>query len=350
MKPDSKVIKVKVIDASPTGLTIEKARLIKDGLKIIETKRKRNKISRRELITEELSTSEEVFYLKKLANKQKITSGPDYKVFNVTVKPALLGSYKLEATIDGKDVAYTNIYTKPDFRIDSINPQVVNFGSEVTFAITGKGLNSFTNVVFSGDGITIKDFECLNDNLIKVKAFIGSASKPGFRDVGISNTLAGSTSVLTFGLYVGPVDGKDGEDGKDGLDGKDGIQGEIGPQGTAGLDGMGICNNATDSLMIFANNRPPGSQADVFLDPVLCNLTLGIPVGFNGYNGSNGSDGMTGATGATGLSSLIKVTNEPEGSNCNDGGIKVQTGIDSNSNNVLDTSEVATINYVCGDD
>ncbi|MBI2995990.1 MAG: hypothetical protein HYY52_04725 [Candidatus Melainabacteria bacterium] len=59
VRPDSKVVKVKVIDASPTGLSIEKARLIKEGLKIIETKRKRNRVSRQDLIREEeLSTHE----------------------------------------------------------------------------------------------------------------------------------------------------------------------------------------------------------------------------------------------------------------------------------------------------
>lgn len=274
VRSDSKVVKVKIIDASPTGLNIEKARLIKEGLKIIETKRKRSRVSTQDLITEELSTNEEIFYLNRLNNKQKITNGSDYKVFNVTVKPALLGSYRLEATIDGKDVAYTNIYTKPDFRIDSINPQIVNFGSEITFTITGKGLNSFTNLVFSGvnnAGITIREFESLDDGLLKVKVFISPTAKPGFRDVGISNSLTGSINLLISGIYIGPANGKDGTNG---IDGKDG---EIGPQGSAGLDGMGICNNTTDILMIFVNNLPSGNQVTSFLDPVLCNLTFEIP-------------------------------------------------------------------------
>ena len=136
-----------------------------------------------------------------------------------------------------------------------------------------------------------------------------------------------------------------------------GKDGEVGPQGPSGVDGMSICNNAADTLMVFANNISPGNQTTSYFDPVLCNLTLGIPAGFSGGQGPKGDTGATGVTGATGaagsggLTSLIKVTNEPDGSNCDDGGIKVQTGLDSNQNNILDASEVVTTNYVCnGDD
>ncbi|MBI1858081.1 MAG: hypothetical protein HYR97_03090, partial [Candidatus Melainabacteria bacterium] len=55
---------------------------------------------------------------------------------------------------------------------------------------------------------------------------------------------------------------------------------------------MGFCNQSTATLMVLSNNLPAGSTASVFFDPVQCNLTLGIPVGFNGINGESGSNGM----------------------------------------------------------
>lgn len=351
---DSRSVKVKVVDASPAGLSIEKARLLKDGLKIIQTPRKRNKISKRDLFREELSTNEEIFNLTRLNNKQKIISGPGYKVFKVTVKPVLLASYTLEATVDENKPVRTIVYTKPDFRIDSITPQLVNFNSEVTFTITGKGLNSFTNVIFSGvnsNGITIKDFESLNDELLKVKVFISPSVVPGFRDVGISNTLTGSVSILPSGIYIGPANGKDGKDGKDGAPGKDGEIGPQGQEGKVGVDGMGICNNPNDTLMIFVNTTASicwnCGQTPSFFDPVLCNLTLEIP---QTSTSAQGRPGEAGTTGASGLNSLIKVTNEPKGQNCKKAGTKIQTGLDSNRNNVLDEAEITTTSYVCNGD
>ncbi len=48
-----------------------------------------------------------------------------------------------------------------------------------------------------------------------------------------------------------------------------------------------------------------------------------------------------------GLNSLVIVTDEPKGSNCEYGGIKIEVGTDSNSNGILDTKEVLSKNYIC---
>ncbi len=61
----------------------------------------------------------------------------------------------------------------------------------------------------------------------------------------------------------------------------------------------------------------------------------------------NGSTGATGATGADGLTSLVTTTSEPAGANCASGGQKIESGLDSNSNGVLDPVEVSQVNYVC---
>jgi photosystem II stability/assembly factor-like uncharacterized protein len=58
-------------------------------------------------------------------------------------------------------------------------------------------------------------------------------------------------------------------------------------------------------------------------------------------NGTPGATGATGSTGATGLSMLTRLDAEPAGANCAAGGTKISVGLDSNGNGVLDTSEVS---------
>ncbi|RCS26550.1 hypothetical protein DUT90_12400 [Polaribacter sp. WD7] len=55
-------------------------------------------------------------------------------------------------------------------------------------------------------------------------------------------------------------------------------------------------------------------------------------------NGTNGSDG---------LSSLIDISEEPKGENCENGGYKIETGVDNNINGILDSDEIEAVNYVC---
>jgi ligand-binding sensor protein len=54
-----------------------------------------------------------------------------------------------------------------------------------------------------------------------------------------------------------------------------------------------------------------------------------------------------GADGSDGLVSLVAVTPEAAGDNCPTGGSKVEAGLDTNKNNVLDPGEVTTTSYVC---
>lgn len=69
-------------------------------------------------------------------------------------------------------------------------------------------------------------------------------------------------------------------------------------------------------------------------------------------NGDAGQTGATGAPGAgeNGLSSLIDVANEQPGLNCEQGGLKVSTGLDANRNNSLDSPEVQQTKYICKTD
>ena len=63
----------------------------------------------------------------------------------------------------------------------------------------------------------------------------------------------------------------------------------------------------------------------------------------------NGATGATGSAGANGLNSLSRTTTEAAGANCTNGGVKVEYGLDTNSNGTLDAGEVnATLTkYVC---
>jgi len=51
--------------------------------------------------------------------------------------------------------------------------------------------------------------------------------------------------------------------------------------------------------------------------------------------------------GSDGLTSLMNVTNEAAGAKCLDGGLKVETGIDTNRNGTLDAGEVQQTEFVC---
>ena len=56
-----------------------------------------------------------------------------------------------------------------------------------------------------------------------------------------------------------------------------------------------------------------------------------------------------GVDGEVGLKSLINTTDEPAGSNCVNGGFKIEVGIDSNNNNILDFDEIdnSLTRFVC---
>ncbi len=70
--------------------------------------------------------------------------------------------------------------------------------------------------------------------------------------------------------------------------------------------------------------------------------------GKNGTNGTNGANGSKGADGANGLKSLINQTVLAAGDmQCFNGGVKIETGLDSNSDNSLQASEVTQTTYQC---
>ena len=73
------------------------------------------------------------------------------------------------------------------------------------------------------------------------------------------------------------------------------------------------------------------------------------PVGPAGPAGSVGPAGSTGPAGADGQTSLVSTGVEPAGTNCATGGARVDVGLDTNGNGVLDASEINTTltRYLC---
>lgn len=104
--------------------------------------------------------------------------------------------------------------------------------------------------------------------------------------------------LLTLNVAILSACGGGVSDGEDGIDGKDGID------GVAGLDGV---------------------------------------------DGAPGLDGEDGLDGGNGLETLVTVSLELAGSNCNQGGQKIESGLDANRNNTLDPSEVENVSFLCGD-
>jgi hypothetical protein len=86
-----------------------------------------------------------------------------------------------------------------------------------------------------------------------------------------------------------------------------------------------------------ALNGPKGDKGDAGVN------------GMNGVDGVNGNNGTNGQNGEDGANALVKTSTEPSGSNCQNGGIKIETGLDINKNGILDTIEVQTnqTQYIC---
>jgi OmcA/MtrC family decaheme c-type cytochrome len=60
-----------------------------------------------------------------------------------------------------------------------------------------------------------------------------------------------------------------------------------------------------------------------------------------------GPAGAPGTSGTNGSNAVVATTPEPAGSNCANGGTRVDVGVDTNNNGVLDPSEITNTSYVC---
>ena len=61
----------------------------------------------------------------------------------------------------------------------------------------------------------------------------------------------------------------------------------------------------------------------------------------------HGINGVNGWGGASGLNAQLVISPEPVGPNCLQGGSLVSVGLDTNANSILDLSEVTSVDYLC---
>lgn len=356
------------------------------GLKIVKPRRLKANSSFQKARSRPsfFSFGQAIFNLNEIGSKQGLTKTKDFKILKIQIEAVIPALYTFRAIVDDNKFAEIQIDANPDFRIDTVTPSILDTGIERTLTITGKGLDIFTKV-FIGDDINILSQNTLdpNNTVLGIKVIADENAVQGFRDISIVNLITDRSATLVNGLYVGP---------QIGMDGSPGPQGIQGPQGLPGTAGLSFCENSSDPLMVYANNLPAGSKPTASFDPTDCELFFGIPIGFNGVNGTdgspgiNGADGMSvctnmtstlsissttlppgsmatsifdpdactlvlglpeGATGAAGINSLVKITTEVAGANCTTGGKKVESGLDSNNNGILDALEVSQTDYVC---
>ena len=144
--------------------------------------------------------------------------------------------------------------------------------------------------------------------------------------------------------------------------GTQGIQGETGAKGDQGDAGI----NGKSAYQIYTENNT---------DPDLSELnwlaSLKGETGLTGFDGRSayevwldlgnigtesdfiaslaGPQGSVGADGIDGKNTLVITTTEPAGSNCANGGTKIEIGLDNNNNSILDLGEInsSLTKYIC---
>ncbi|WP_436516188.1 DUF7151 family protein [Ekhidna sp. To15] len=119
--------------------------------------------------------------------------------------------------------------------------------------------------------------------------------------------------------------------------------------GLDGADGSGAGSNGLTSLIRVTESSScsnGGITIELGLD-TNDNLELDDDEVDASYDICNGQNGANGSNGSNGLSTLSSVTTEPSGLNCENGGLKIELGLDMNGNGVLDNDEVVSENYVC---
>ncbi|MDH4276016.1 MAG: hypothetical protein OEW08_13360, partial [Gammaproteobacteria bacterium] len=170
-------------------------------------------------------------------------------------------------------------------------------------------------------------------------------------DAGIDTNANGvlDTAEVTSTQYV--CNGVDGVNGVNGANGANGLNALV----SVTLEATGAnCTNG--GYKVSVGNDANGNQildsSEVTSSHYICNGINGTngvdgTNGVNGTNGTNGTNGINGANGANGLNSLLAIVTEPVGGNCRNGGKKITAGLDSNSNGILDSTEITTTQYIC---
>ncbi|MEN9339867.1 MAG: hypothetical protein RIQ62_1179, partial [Bacteroidota bacterium] len=173
--------------------------------------------------------------------------------------------------------------------------------------------------------------------------------------------------------------GPQGPIGLTGATGATGPQGPAGANGTNGINGVNGKNTlAKTTIESSGINCPVGglkleygldinnngvldaTEINASLTKYVCNGATGAtgvtgpqgPIGLTGAvgpQGPTGANGTNGTNGIDGKNTLAKTTIESAGVNCSTGGVKLEYGMDSNNNGVLDATEInpSLTTYIC---
>jgi hypothetical protein len=180
--------------------------------------------------------------------------------------------------------------------------------------------------------------------------FGGTRISSGLDDDG--DKVLGETEIDSIAFVCngqpGDAGGPPGEIGPPGAGGLQGETGEQGPAGIAGLDGF---STITTSLSEPAgpNCEDGGIRLEVGLD-INSDGILGLTeVASVSFvcNGANGTPGIQGQPGASGSMALIESSVEPAGVNCETSGTRFEIGTDLNQDGVLNLIEVSGVTFVC---
>jgi Collagen triple helix repeat (20 copies) len=114
--------------------------------------------------------------------------------------------------------------------------------------------------------------------------------------------------------------------GPQGAPGPKGATGDAGPPGPKGANG------ATGAIGAMGTTGATGSTG---------------ATGATGSTGATGATGSQGPKGDAGAVSLVVQVPVSQGAACAYGGTEIESGVDENGNDLLDTSEITSISYVC---
>jgi len=144
---------------------------------------------------------------------------------------------------------------------------------------------------------------------------------------------------------------------------------QVGPKGSSSLtvvsslpvgDSTCVAGGSRLSVGVDANGNGKLDAVEIAGTTNVCSGATGAmgptgsagPAGATGATGATGSVGLTGATGATGpagSTAMLSFTPEQAGRNCVNGGTRIDVGVDSNGNGILDPAERAASlpSYIC---
>jgi hypothetical protein len=121
--------------------------------------------------------------------------------------------------------------------------------------------------------------------------------------------------------------------------GDQGLPGMTGPQGGSGEDGQ--------SSLVNVSAEPAGASCANGGQ----RIEVGVDDDGDGTLDAAEVDSTTfvcnGGSGGAGASSLIRLNTEPAGTNCPEGGQRIDTGVDDDGDGTLDPGEVDSTSYVC---